>query len=760
MTTRIPRADTAAILVLVALWLLFFWRLFTPVAGDQASLKQGDFSGQFVAFAAYQYQRFTQGEIPLWNPYNNGGLPFIADTQAAVFYPPRLLTIALARLSGGWSYHALELEMMAHVLFYTLTMYALVRRITRGQAGGVIGGLAAAVIAGYGGYLSGYPPLQLALLEAGVWLPLAVLGITEATRHQPMRWFWLALTGLALGLSWMAGHPQTSWFLAYLLLAYFAYRVYTLRAPWSRYGLGAALFGGLAFALAAVQLLPGLEYLPRTARVDFTYDAKGNGFPFRDLIQVILPGVVSLFSPLYVGVIGLALAGVAVWRHVYDSTFWGTAALVALLLSFGANSAVFPALYNLLPGLRFFRGQERAAYVFANSMAILAGLGVAHLAQWDREAWSTATKNLRRGVIALAFLCSGAAALIFAEWIKDTARHEAALNAAVLSTLIAFGVVFLVWQILKNPHAITLHALLIAMIAFELFSVNMDAASNYDPIPPTQQLSLTPPLLVAEILADSDTPFRVDGYRGLHDNFGSLYGVMDMRGISPLFLTGPFELIEPERINPLAWELFAVRYVFTDWQELPAASQIIASGQDRYGAVNLHRLDDPRPFAHLIYNAEVLDSDEFAYTLLRDANFNPRSTVILNRPPGIELPANPPDESGSADVTQFAPESFTVRVSTPENAILSLAHPDYPGWQAFIDGQPADILRAYGALSAVAVPTGEHEVRLAFDPLSYRIGVLLSLLTWVGLTLFVIILILNPSRNLARLASPQNTAQE
>ena len=28
------------------------------------------------------------GEIPLWNPYNNGGLPFIADTQAAVFYPP------------------------------------------------------------------------------------------------------------------------------------------------------------------------------------------------------------------------------------------------------------------------------------------------------------------------------------------------------------------------------------------------------------------------------------------------------------------------------------------------------------------------------------------------------------------------------------------------------------------------------------------------------------------------------------------------
>ena len=89
--------DVLAILLLIALWLLFFWRLFTPVTADQASLKQGDFSGQFVTFAGYQYERLSHGEIPLWDPYNNGGLPFIADTQAAVFYPPRLLTIGLRR---------------------------------------------------------------------------------------------------------------------------------------------------------------------------------------------------------------------------------------------------------------------------------------------------------------------------------------------------------------------------------------------------------------------------------------------------------------------------------------------------------------------------------------------------------------------------------------------------------------------------------------------------------------------------------------
>jgi hypothetical protein len=128
MRLRRPHPDLLAVLGLIALWLLFFWRLFTPVEADRASLKQGDFSGQFVAFAGYQYARLAQGEVPLWDPYNNGGLPFIADTQAAVFYPPRLGTIALAHISGGWSYHALELEMTAHVLAYTLMMYAFVRR--------------------------------------------------------------------------------------------------------------------------------------------------------------------------------------------------------------------------------------------------------------------------------------------------------------------------------------------------------------------------------------------------------------------------------------------------------------------------------------------------------------------------------------------------------------------------------------------------------------------------------------------------------
>ena len=45
-------------------------------------------------------------------------------------------------------------------------------------------------------------------------------------------------------------------------------------------------------------------------------------------------------------------------------------------------------------------------------------------------------------------------------------------------------------------------------------------------------------------------------------------------------------------------------------------------------------------------------------------------------------------------------------------------------------------------LTAVAVPAGEHEIRFVYDPLSYRIGAILSLLTWGSLAIVGIVLLI------------------
>ncbi|MBL8131119.1 MAG: YfhO family protein [Anaerolineae bacterium] len=712
------------VFLLILLWGLFFWRMLTSAEADQVSFTQGDFSGQFFTFAGYQYARFAQGEVPLWNPYNNGGLPFIADTQAAVFYPPRLLTLALANLSGGWTYHALELEALFHVLGFTLLMYAFARRLT----GSPFGGLTAAIIAGYGGFLTGYPLLQLAILEAGVWLPVAALGIVEATAAPRLRYSYLLWTGFALGMSWLAGHPQTSFFLTYFLAAYFGFQVFQRRATALQWLTGTAWFGVVALGIAAVQLLPGVEYLSRTTRVDFGFDAKDNGFPLHDIVQMIMPGVVSLWSPLYVGVTGLILALIGVWRRRRDAWFWGIVALLALLWGFGGNAAVFPALYSILPGLRFFRGQERAAYLVVTALAILAALGITALGRWDAEREHLAGLRLRLALNRSVYGALALTALVFMSWIGSANAYGRAFSAITLAAAAVVVCYLLISAAVTRQRRAPLLWGIILTLVFEVFTVNMNHDAVVDPLQPQEQVAVSAPPPVASVLADLDGVFRVDGLRGLTANYGSLYGLQDIRGISPLWLAGPYAIVEGSLPDERAWELFAVRYVFSDWMELPVPSEIVETGPDAFGVVNLHRLSAPRPFALILYDTWITADDAEALTVLADPAFQPRRTIILETPVALES-----GEPTPAQVASFAPERIVIVTDARARGALSIALPYYPGWTAQLDGEPVDILRAYGALSAVIVPPGRHTVELLYNPMTYRVGLILSLITWLCL---------------------------
>jgi hypothetical protein len=721
--------DLRAVALLFLLWLSFFWRLLTPVSGDQASFKQGDFSGQFVAFGAYQYERFAAGEIPLWNPYNNAGLPFIADTQAAVFYPPRLLTIFLSMQAGGWSYHALELEAIFHVLAYSLFMYLFIRRLSESVWGAFVG----AIFAAYGGFISGYPPLQLALLEAVIWLPLSALGILEATRER-MNWSWLLLSGFALGLSWMAGHPQSSWFITYFVIGWLSYRVYSQKLAWWAFIGGTLLIGIVTLGVTAVTFLPGVQYLLLASRSNFPFEAKSNGFPFQDIAQFIFPSSVSLFSPLYVGIPALVLAYIAVRYRWKLSAFWLILAIIALLHSFGGNTALYYLLYNPMPGLRFFRGQERAALLVANSLAVLAGIGMTHLLAWTKKQEG---KDIQRVLLALALFIGAIATGVFVAWWGNVGNFGQAVSITSFSAIIAaltWGLFR--WQ-LRNPNRIAL-ILIVALIIFELFTVNIDAPSNYDSKPADTQISMNP--LVQVVLDDApDEPFRVDGYRGLTGNYGSMYGLMDMRGISPLFLQSAYNIIYRDYVNnPRAWEVFAVRYIFSERDSFgQVETQVLAEGDDPAGHIYLHELVNPRPFAQLVYAYDIVGSDDHAIELLNDPNFPARIKVILQERPSLAMPIAAPNES-AAFVTSYTPESFTVEISTGENAILSLAQVDYPDWQASLNGEPVKILRAYGALMAVEIPAGQHILSVSYEPKAYTIGAIMSAITWLALALFTV----------------------
>ncbi len=179
------------------------------------------------------------------------------------------------------------------------------------------------------------------------------------------------------------------------------------------------------------------------------------------------------------------------------------------------------------------------------------------------------------------------------------------------------------------------------------------------------------------------------------------------------------------------WEAFAVRYVPTSDVQLPVPSTIVAKQDNSpHDPINLHKLDNPRPFARLVYKTWIEPSDDAALGVLADPSFDARNTTILPADPGVTLPAAAPPD-GKADITSYQPEAITIHAVSSTPTILSIAQVYYPGWQASVDGQPAPILRADTAFMALALPAGDHTVQLAFRPTSYTLGAGISIVTLI-----------------------------
>src|SRR5437762_8899301 len=107
--------------------------------------------GYPVAF--YHRESFWRGEVPLWNPLSDCGLPFLAQWNTLVLYPGSLFYLLLPL---SWS---LSVFCLLHQFLAGFGMYWLARRWT---ASGLAAGLAA-VAFGFNGLILNCPmwPIHL-----------------------------------------------------------------------------------------------------------------------------------------------------------------------------------------------------------------------------------------------------------------------------------------------------------------------------------------------------------------------------------------------------------------------------------------------------------------------------------------------------------------------------------------------------------------------------------------------------------------------
>ena len=169
------------LLTLVGLWVAFFWQYFVPGVG-RVTFPAGDFTYQFYVFRDIAYRALAAGHLPLWADCLFAGYPFQADPQSQLFYPPVWVIFGFLRLTGWGNFPilALTVEATLHYLMVSCLLFLFLRgeleafQPSAPQPAIAIAALVGSIAFTYGGYLTGYAPLQTAILETVTWLPLVL----------------------------------------------------------------------------------------------------------------------------------------------------------------------------------------------------------------------------------------------------------------------------------------------------------------------------------------------------------------------------------------------------------------------------------------------------------------------------------------------------------------------------------------------------------------------------------------------------------
>jgi hypothetical protein len=691
-------ASTA--LAAAALWLLVATRPYNPALEVARPPAVYDFFSYYRPNAAYGFGRLRHGDLPLWNPLQQLGEPFLATLQTGVLYPPNWLHLIVPTQPAFAALAA------AHLALAALLAGALARALGAGPFGAATAGLL------YAGSLQLWgaawtPPT----LYTAAWAPGVLLAVDRVVVRPSFGG--AASLALVLALQLLVGWPytvaMTCGAASILGLAGLAGRA--LRERRLPTGAVAALAAGVlvGVALATPQILPASELTARSTRALGTLDdaTAGLGAPGHEPVRMletlrrrgVAGGVPGLPSPL-LALVAVALA--ARGARGRCAALLGVGA-VALAASFPHDTPVY-ALLRHVPPLGDFRFPFRYRLLTTLALAVLAGVGVSRIAAWvARE--GRARTALAAALAALAVVAEavpvarsvGGAAMAFPRREPAVAREDAAVLAGVRERG-APG--FRSWW----------------------RSFGIDKYGEREGIPVLQDLE---PLSLAE--TSRMMTFLATGDAGVEPGRPGL--VRDVLG-APYFGS---VAIPRDASRARLLDLMSVRFVATleppPW--LDTQWRRVASVREPF----LYENPGALPRARRAARAEATPADpQAALERLVDPSFDPRTTVLLDPLPAeaAGLDASP-DPGATTAFEVDEPEHVVIRTRGSRPAVLVLADAFYPGWQARVDGVPAALLRADTAFRAVLVPPGTHRVEMRYRPRSFRVGAGLATLATLAL---------------------------
>jgi Bacterial membrane protein YfhO len=139
------------------------------------------------------------------------------------------------------------------------------------------------------------------------------------------------------------------------------------------------------------------------------------------------------------------------------------------------------------------------------------------------------------------------------------------------------------------------------------------------------------------------------------------------------------------------------------------------------------------PRVWLVAEAEAVDSGEALRRIRGESTteFDPRRTALLEVRPGDLplLPGGTIPPNSTAQIVGYQPNRLRIETNAPTATVLMVSEIFYPGWEATVDNQPAQIKLADYLLRGLTLTAGRHTVEMRYTAPAARTGAAISALT-------------------------------
>ncbi len=722
------------------------WSYVTQIRGAQ-NPEMNDVAQQIAPWAHQVRQSWKSGRVPLWNDLSGAGYPLLANGQSSALSLLRILALPLPL---GYAFTA---EAAWKLLIALTFAWLFCRRRGYSELASAVG----AVSFGFCTFLIVW--LHFPLVTVAVFLPAALYQIDLLAERVTYARFLFAIGLWAVML--FGGHPETVSHIFFLALLYLAWILVVERVLPRRMALRLTSILAAALLLSALVAAPFLAPFAEAVRRSKRYQelrVQPNEIGYYSdrpsqalLLQPHFFGAVPrelAWGPAraesitgFAGFLAVAawfgvLCDVALrrrWRSREAFFLLATPIILGIILAWPVVSTIFHAVFKLAANARL-----RLLLCFV--LSVLA---------------ASTVDSLQRGRIRPYLAGLAAASLILLglfyrtvfpnDWARDTAM------LAILPSMIVLA--FAALAAVPKIRALATMVLLVAIIA-ELWKIDrtwwplLPERLNYPVTPLIERLNT----LVRQ--QPSESPVRVVGIGAvLFPNTQAVYGLPDIRAHDPMsngrylgllrVLTGydtSDYFARWDNVDTRLLDFLNVKYLATTPRGELADTEryrMVYDGKDGRIFENVSVLPRFYPVRNVVIEFK---RDLFVQRLIR--NDNDWSLTAILRSLKVEdermrrdffLPRGPGSPEATLRMITAGATEYEMEVHSPRYSLIVSSLPMWPGWRIERNGRSSEVIEVNGAFLGFAAPPGKTRVRVYYDPWSFKLGVLCSVLTLLAL---------------------------